>query len=101
MTSHEVKYQGPPSLAVRVATLLADAEGIDLTSAQKQEHPDGSLESVILSLTVKGTTEAVAAAVCSIARVMPAGAGIIIEDSVGTPCQTAAEFSKTLLILGR
>ncbi len=80
MTSHQVKYEGPSSLAMSVATLLADAEGIDLTSAERQEHPDGPVDAVRLALTVEGTTEAVMAAVGAIGVGLPAEARITVED---------------------
>ena len=84
MTTHHVKYEGPSSLAVHVATLLADAEGIDLTSAEKQEPTDGSVETV-LALTVEGTTEAVMAAVRSVGAGLPAEARITVEAPMTGP----------------
>ncbi len=81
MTSHQVMYEGPSSLAVAVATRLADAEGIDLTSAEKQEHREGSGETVRLALTVEGTTEAVMAAVGSIAGELPADARLTVDGA--------------------
>ena len=80
MTSHQVKYQGPSSLAVRVATLLADAEGVELTSADKPHQPDSSVETVLLSLTVEGTTDDVMAAVGFIGDGLPAEASIIVQE---------------------
>ena len=82
-----MRYEGPSSLAVSVATLLADADGIELTSAQKQgpagaegQGPAGEpVEPVSLVLTVRGTAEAVTAAVGSIDLGLPADARIIIE----------------------
>lgn len=85
MTSHQVQYDGPSSLAVPVATLLADADGIDLISAEKQENSDGPAESVILVLTVEGTTEAVVAAVESVRAGLPAEASLTVEDPVQGP----------------
>ncbi|MDQ4132255.1 MAG: hypothetical protein M3179_03400 [Actinomycetota bacterium] len=82
MTTHQVKYEGPSSLAVRVATALADAEGIDLTSADKPERLGGSGQTVLLALTVEGTTEAVLAAVRAIGEGLPAGVSITVEDAV-------------------
>ena len=85
MTSHQVTYEGPPSLAVSVATLLADAEGIELTSAAKPEYtgdPPESVEPARLVLTVEGTTEAVTAAVASIDAGLPADARITVEHPV-------------------
>ena len=80
MTTHQVKYEGPSSLAVRVATLLADAEGIELRSAEKQEDEGRSAETVLLALTVEGTSEEVAAAVGAIGDGLPAGASITVQD---------------------
>lgn len=79
MTTHQVKYEGPAALAVRVATLLADAHGIDLKSAEKQEDPGRSVGTVLLALTVEGTTEEVAAAVGAIRDGLPAGASITVQ----------------------
>jgi len=78
VTTHQVKYEGPSSLAVGVATLLADAEGIDLTSA-KQEQPEGSLGTVLMALIVEGTTEDVIAAVGQIGDGLPAEASITVQ----------------------
>ncbi len=79
VTSQQVLYEGPSSLAVGVATLLADAEGNALTSAER-ETAEGSAETVRLVLTVEGTRDAVMAAVASIAAQLPAGARITVED---------------------
>ncbi len=84
VTTHQVKYEGPSALAVQVATLLADAEGIDLKSAEKQEDPDGSVETVLV-LTLDGTTEAVTAAVGAVGTGLPADARISV---VGPPTAT-------------
>ncbi len=85
MTTYQVQYEGPSSLAVRVATLLADSEGVDLTSAEKPEHPDGSMAMVRLAVTVEGTTEAVMAAVGSIQAGLPADASITVADAIDGP----------------
>jgi hypothetical protein len=82
VTTHQVKYEGPSSFAVRVATLLADADGIELKSAEKQEYGDGPAGVVLLALSVEGTSEAVMAAVRSIAAGLPTEARITLEDSV-------------------
>lgn len=79
VTNHQVKYEGPSALAVQVATLLADAEGIDLKSAEKQEDPDGSVETVLV-LTLDGTPDAVAAAVGAVGTGLPADARISVVD---------------------
>jgi hypothetical protein len=82
VTAHRVTYEGPSALAVQVATLLADAEGVDLTSAEKQDPAGGSEEATVLALTVEATTEAVGAAVGRIGEGLPAGARLSVEDPV-------------------
>ncbi len=67
---------------MRVATLLADAEGVDLASAEKPEDPEGSVEIVRLTLTLQGTTEAVVATVGSVEAGLPADASITVAGSV-------------------
>ena len=79
VTTHLVRYEGPSSLAVRVATMLADAEGIDLTSAEKQDLGGGSGDTVLLTLTVEATADDVTAAVGSISGGLPDGARITVD----------------------
>jgi len=76
VTTHQVKYEGPSSLAVRVATLLADAEGIDLRSAEKQDLGDGSVDAVVLTLTVEASADDVTEAIGRIGVGLPEGATI-------------------------
>ncbi len=85
MTTHRVTYEGPPSLAVRVATLLADAAGIELTSAERQEHRGRSGQIVLMSLGLDGTTDDVTAAVALVADGLPPEASLTIESSVEGP----------------
>ena len=86
VTSHQVTYEGPSALAIDVATLLADAKGIDLASAERGEAADGTAGTVRLVLTVEATTEAVTAAVGSIGAGLPPGARITVDDPVeGSP----------------
>jgi hypothetical protein len=79
MTAHRITYEGPSSLAVRTATLLADAEGIELTSAV-DAHPGDLGDPALLVVTVDGTTDAVAAAVRRVQEDLPAGASITVEE---------------------
>lgn len=62
---------------MRVATLLADADGIELTSADRQDA-EGSVGNAVLALTVNGTTEAVTAAVDSIGADLPPDATLTL-----------------------
>ena len=72
MTTHQVTYRGPSTFAVRAAALLADADGVELTSANRTDDP--SDDSVALVLTIEGTDEAVAAAIDAATAELPAGA---------------------------
>ncbi|HJV08846.1 MAG TPA: hypothetical protein VJ653_04170 [Acidimicrobiales bacterium] len=71
MTTHQVTYRGPSIFAVRAAALLADAAGVELTSATKVDTPADTAE---LAMTVEGTDEAVVAAVEAVRAELPAGA---------------------------
>ena len=74
MTTHQVTYRGPSTFAVRAAALLADAPGVELTSATRTDDPsDGS---VALELTIEGTDETVAAAIDAVREELPAGASL-------------------------
>lgn len=79
VTTHQVTYQGPPSFAVGAATLLADSEGVELTSANQPQVIEGS-EQVLLALVLEGTPEAVAAAVDAAQADLPAEATITIDQ---------------------
>ncbi len=72
MTTHQVTYRGPSTFAVRAAALLADATGLELTSANRSDDPAD--DSVAIELTIEGTDEAVAAAVDAVREELPAGA---------------------------
>ena len=74
MTTHQVTYRGPSTFAVRAAALLADAAGVELTSANRTDDPAAPEETVALELTIEGAEEALAAAVDSVREELPAGA---------------------------
>jgi hypothetical protein len=76
VTTHEVTYRGPASFAVRAAALIADTDGIELTSAERADDPDGMAESVVLVLTLVGTDDAVAAGLAAVRADLPAGATV-------------------------
>ncbi len=74
MTTHQVTYRGPADFAVRAAALLADAAGVELTSANRTDDPsDGA---VALELTIEGPDDALTAAVDSVRADLPAGASL-------------------------
>ena len=78
-----MNYEGPPALAVSVATAIADAAGVELKSAKQPQPLDGPVEGVLLSLTVEGTEDAVRAAVEDIEGDLPPGATITVESAPG------------------
>ena len=78
MTVYRIRFEGPAALAVRVATALADADGVELTSS---EQPSVLSETTVeLNVSVLGTRDAVAAAVHSIRGGLPKGASLDIAD---------------------
>jgi len=79
MTTRRITYAGPSSLAVATATMLADFEGIDLTSSEPPARGDGPRGTVVLLLTVEGADEAVDAAVGYLRSGLPPGATIDVD----------------------
>jgi hypothetical protein len=77
MSRHRIVYKGPSSLAVQTATLLADAQGVELMSSEAPEPRDGM---VVLALTVEGSADAIDAAVHRIQEELPAGATITVTE---------------------
>lgn len=85
MTAHRIHYEGPPNLAVQAATLLADAPGVELTSAGRPEPVDGLVDTVRLDMTVEGDDEAVTAAVTAIGERLPVGSQLAVGRSEDLP----------------
>lgn len=81
MPAHRITYEGPASHAMRSATLLADTEGIELTSAESPEPVEGLPDRVRLALLVDDTPEAVAAGVRRIEADLPADATITVTGA--------------------
>ena len=76
MTTHEVTYRGPSTFAVQAAALIADAAGVELTSATRA-HDDGAPEDIVeLVLTVEATPEAFAGALDAVRAELPPGASV-------------------------
>jgi len=80
MITRRITYAGPSSLAVATATMLADFEGIDLTSSEPAARGDGPRGTVVLMLTVEGAAEAVDAAVTHLRAGLPPGATIDVDQ---------------------
>ena len=80
MGAYRIRYEGPSSLAVRAATMLAEAEGVKLTSSQPPERRPGPVEVAVLALTLEGAPGAVMDAVEVVRGRLPADVTITIED---------------------
>ena len=78
MTIFRIRFEGPPALAVQVATALADADGVELTSSQQPSVVDA--HTVALDMSVDGTRAAVMLAVSTIGDGLPTGASIDVVD---------------------
>ena len=78
VTVYRIRFEGPAALAVRVATALADADGVELTSSEQPSILDET--KVELNVSVEGNRDAVAVAVSSIRDELPDGASIEIAD---------------------
>jgi hypothetical protein len=77
VTVYRIRFEGPAALAVGVATALADADGVELTSSAKPSMLDeGTVE---LNVSVEGERDAVAVAVSGISDGLPDGASIEIR----------------------
>lgn len=73
---HRVRFEGPTTVALRVATTLADADGVELISSdQPVSLGDGS---VALNVVIEGERDAVVEALAGLRRQMPPRASIEI-----------------------
>jgi len=80
MTPRRITYAGPSSVAVAMATMLADFEGIELTSSEPPVRGGGPRGTVVLILTVEGEADAVEAAVGHLRAGLPPGATIDVNQ---------------------
>ena len=78
LTNYRVRFAVPPH-SLRVATALADADGVELISSDQPVTLDESR--IALNVTVEGAFDAVADAVASIRGEMPSGASIEITGN--------------------
>jgi hypothetical protein len=76
VTVYRIRFEGPAALAVGVATALADADGVELTSSAQPAILDAN--TVELNVSVEGARDAVATAVARIDDTLPDGASIEI-----------------------
>ncbi len=79
MPNYRVRLAGPAAITLRLATTLADADGVDLTSSEQPVAlADGT---VALNVVVEGTFDDVSDAVAGIRGDLPSDASI---DLTGT-----------------
>jgi hypothetical protein len=79
VTAHRIQYEGPASFAVRAATLLADADGVELVSSQPPERR-GDGDAVALALTVEAAREEVERAVDEVRAMLPPEATLELAE---------------------
>ena len=82
VTAHRIQYEGPATSAVRAATLLADAEGVELVSSQPPQRR-GEGDAVLLGLTVEGSPDEIERALADVRTQLPPGAKIELADAAG------------------
>jgi hypothetical protein len=78
-TSYRITFEGPSAIALRVATDLAAADGVDLTASSRPTALDEGTFS--LEMTVEGTDGAVTSAVDRVRATLPDGASIIVATT--------------------
>jgi len=79
VNEHHIRFVGASAAALPVATAIADADGVDLTSSEPPTAvADGKVR---LEFIVRGPSQAIAAAVEEISRVLPADCSIELDPS--------------------
>jgi hypothetical protein len=78
VTNYRVRLEGPADVVLRVATELAEADGVELTSSEKPVNLDDG--KVALAVTVEGQFDAVADAIAGIRGGLPSTASIGLTD---------------------
>jgi len=78
VTIYRVSFKGPSALTLRVATALADANGVELISSDQPLNVEGK---VALNVAVEGAFDAVADAVAKIRGDLPSDASVEITGT--------------------
>ncbi len=79
VNEHRIRFEGAATSAVGVATAIADADGVDLTSSESPVVVDG--DRVRLDLVVEGPRDVIAAAVDEIRAGLPDGSSLSLDPS--------------------
>ena len=79
MDEHRIRFEGASADALTVATLIADADGVDLTSSEPPSTiADGRVR---LDMSVRGRAESITAAVDDLRRNIPVDSSIELDPS--------------------
>ena len=79
VNEHRIRFEGSSAAALTVATAIADADGVDLTSSEPPTAiADGKVR---LDLRVQASSESIAAALEAIGRSIPVDSSIELDPS--------------------
>jgi hypothetical protein len=79
VNEHRIRFEGAAAAALTIATAIADADGVDLTSSEPPTPlADGRVR---LDLSVQGPSESITAAVDEIGRTLPGDSSIELDPS--------------------
>ena len=79
MNEHRIRFEGAADSALSVAAAIADADGVDLTSSEPPVAlADGKVR---LDLSVRGSSESIAAALSGIGPSLPVDSSIELDPS--------------------
>ena len=77
VNEHRIRFEGASADALTIATAIADADGVDLTSSEPPiAIADGRVR---LDLSVRGPSEAIAAALDEIGRRIPGDSSVELD----------------------
>lgn len=77
MNEHRIRFEGAADTALSVAVAIADAGGVDLTSSEPPAAlADGKVR---LDLSVRGSSESIAAALSEIGPRLPVDSSIELD----------------------
>jgi hypothetical protein len=79
VNEHRIRFEGASADALTVATAIADADGVDLTSSAPPTTLAGG--KVRLDVRVRGSTESIAAALDEIGLSIPIDSSIELDPS--------------------
>jgi hypothetical protein len=78
VSAYLIKYEGPTSFAVQAATMLAEADGVELRGSEPPQRRSDPPDTVVLALTVEGDADAVLDAVADMRVRLPPDASLEI-----------------------